>query len=96
MRFGRGTNNEAEYWALLAGLRAMQQRLREEGIDAGQVRLEIRGDSLLVIRQLQGEWKAKDARMRELRDQVMRMTAAFGEVRLVHQDRARSVAMFGH
>jgi probable phosphoglycerate mutase len=96
LRFGRGTNNEAEYWALLAGLRALLARLGEEGTDPQHVRLEIRGDSLLVIRQLQGEWKAKDARMRELRDQARRVTEGFGGVRLVHQERSRSVAMFGH
>jgi ribonuclease HI len=60
------------------------------------VRLEVRGDSQLVIRQLQGEWKAKDARMRELRDRAQRLLDGFGEVRLIHHERARSVAMFGH
>jgi ribonuclease HI len=60
------------------------------------VRLEVRGDSQLVIRQLEGEWKAKDPRMRELRDQALRLLKPYAEIRLVHQDRARSVAIFGH
>jgi ribonuclease HI len=96
LRFGHGTNNEAEYWALLAGLRALLAHLEEREIDPANVRLEVRGDSQLVIRQLQGEWKAKDARMRALRDRVRRLLDGFGAVRLVHHERARSVAIFGH
>ncbi len=96
MRFGHGTNNEAEYWALLAGLRALLSQLRAAKIDPRQVRLVVRGDSQLVIRQLQGEWKAKDPRMRELRDLASQLLEPFDEVHLAHQDRARSVAMFGH
>lgn len=96
LRLGHGTNNEAEYWALLAGLRSFLDQLRAEGIDPSQVRLEIRGDSQLVIRQLEGEWKAKDPRMRELRDEVQRVLKPLAEIRLIHQDRSRSVEMFGH
>ena len=96
LRFHEGTNNEAEYWALLGGLRGLLAHLREKGLDPQQVRLEIRGDSQLVLRQLEGEWKAKDVRMRELRDQALRLLRHFGSVRMVHQDRSRSVAMFGH
>jgi len=96
LRLGHGTNNEAEYWALLAGLRAFLEQLRAEGIDPSQVRLEIRGDSQLVIRQVEGEWKAKDPRMRQLRDEALRLLKPFAEIRFSHQDRSRSVAMFGH
>jgi ribonuclease HI len=96
LRFREGTNNEAEYWALLGGLRGLLAHLREKGIDPGHVKLEIRGDSQLVLRQLDGAWKAKDPRMRELRDQTQGLLEAFGSVRLVHQDRSRSVAIFGH
>jgi ribonuclease HI len=96
LRFGRGTNNESEYWALIAGLRALLAELEADGVDPARVRLEVRGDSQLVIRQLEGEWKAKDLRMRGLRDQALRLLAPFDAVRLTHHDRARSVAIFGH
>jgi ribonuclease HI len=60
------------------------------------VKLEIRGDSQLVLRQLDGAWKAKEPRMRELRDETQSLLEVFSSVKLVHQDRSRSVAIFGH
>ena len=58
--------------------------------------MEVRGDSQLVLRQLGGEWKAKNARMRRLRDETLALLRAFGEVKLIHQPREESVAVLGH
>lgn len=96
LTFGRGTNNEAEYKTLIAALQALQHSLTEIGLDPKEVCLEVRGDSRLVIQQLRGEWKAKDSRMRVLRNRAARLLEAFGEVRLEHQPRAASVAALGH
>jgi len=96
LRFGRGTNNEAEYWTLLEGLRWTLGEIRRQRLTPGELDLNVQGDSLLVIRQLQGEWKARDARMRGLRDQAAEMLSRFGKVRLQHRPRSRSVAEFGH
>ena len=87
------TNNEAEYQTLLGGLRHV---LAELGSGAARASLEVRGDSLLVIQQVLGHWKAKDERMRGLRDDVRRLLARFGRYRLVAQPREDSVKVLGH
>jgi ribonuclease HI len=96
LRFGRGTNNEAEYRTLIAGVETVLSRMRELGIDPGEARLEIRGDSKLVLNQLSGQWKAKDARMRALRDQTLSLLEPVGSIEYRHQPRSKSVAVLGH
>ncbi|XP_057510765.1 uncharacterized protein LOC130793127 [Actinidia eriantha] len=51
----KATNNEAEYKALLAGLRMV--------VELGAQSLDIFSDSQLVVNQVQGDYLAKDARM---------------------------------
>ncbi len=94
--FGRGTNNEAEYRALIAGVRALLSTLQAEGLAPGRVSLEVRGDSQLVLRQLEGAWKTKEPRLRDLREEAEGLLARFGSVRYRHHPRARSVAALGH
>ncbi|MEB2311335.1 MAG: ribonuclease HI family protein [Sorangiineae bacterium] len=77
---GTTTNNVAEYRALLAGLgRAEALGVRE---------LEVRADSELMIRQLKGEYRVKNAGLRPLYDEAQRLLASFDSVRLVHVPRA--------
>jgi ribonuclease HI len=96
LRFGQGTNNEAEYWTLLAGLRTLLEHLEATSLPPRQVVLEVRGDSQLVLSQLNGSWKARQPKMRALRDEALDLLGRFGSVRLVHQPRPRSVAILGH
>jgi ribonuclease HI len=96
LTFGDGTNNEAEYETLIAGVGALLAELKHHRILPSEVRLEVRGDSQLVIHQLQGTWKAKDARMKRYRDQARSLLDAFGDVRYAHQPRSRSVRLLGH
>jgi ribonuclease HI len=96
LQFRRGTNNEAEYWTLLAGLRRALAEARERRLLPETLDLRVVGDSELVIRQLRGEWKARDGRMRELRDEAQGLLSRFGGVRIEHQPRRKSVAEFGH
>jgi ribonuclease HI len=90
------TNNEAEYEALLAGLADALKWLQREGIDPGHVTLEVRGDSQLVIRQLQGVWKAREPRMAALRDRALALLRRFGRYDLRQVPRRRSVEVLGH
>lgn len=87
------TNNEAEYRTLLAALRDLLARL---GPRAPASTLEVRGDSALVIHQVQGGWKAKEDRMRALRDEVRGLLKRFGKWRFVQQPREDSVRVLGH
>ena len=94
--FGRGTNNEAEYWTLLAGLREIQSALQRRSVPLGEVELMVVGDSQLVLRQVAGEWKLKDARMRDLCGDARELLEPFGRVVLRHQPRSRIVRQLGH
>ncbi|XP_057492433.1 uncharacterized protein LOC130778036 [Actinidia eriantha] len=62
----KATNNEAEYEALLAGLRV--------AIDLGVDSLDVFSDSQLVVNQVQGDYLAKDSRMVAYLDEVKTMT----------------------
>ena len=96
LTWGRGTNNEAEYRALISGLRGLLKELENSGIDPGRVKLRIIGDSKLVLNQLSKDWKTKSPRMRALRDEGLPLIERFGDVSFVHQDRKESVRILGH
>ncbi|HEU4944101.1 MAG TPA: ribonuclease HI family protein [Solirubrobacterales bacterium] len=66
---GRATNNVAEYRALLLGI--------EMAAALGAGELELVGDSELIVKQVKGEYKVKDATMRELHAQVKEALQAF-------------------
>jgi ribonuclease HI len=68
-RIGRATNNVAEYRALLLGIQLAAE------LGAGE--LELVGDSELIVRQVEGRYKVKDATMKELHGQVKAALAPF-------------------
>ncbi len=70
---GVATNNVAEYRALVAGLR----RAGELGIDD----LEVVSDSELLVKQMRGEYRVKNAALRELSIQAARLARELGTVR---------------
>ena len=97
LRFGdRVTNNEAEYDTLIAALEAIVKRLKESGADTRTARLDIWGDSLLVISQIKGDWKVNKAELQSRRDQARTLLALFGQARLTDHDREKSVEVLGH
>lgn len=95
--FGRVmTNNEAEYETLIAGLQALIERIEAAGRTPGDFTIEVRGDSALVIHQVQGDWKTKDDRLRLLRNRARELLVRFEGYRLTLQGRDESVRMLGH
>ena len=97
LEFGGGyTNNEAEYDTLIAALQDLAQRIEEAGRQPKEFSVEIRGDSALVINQIQGRWKAKETRMAERRDRARELLRRFGAADLKAQPRAESVRVLGH
>ncbi|GFR43359.1 hypothetical protein Agub_g4430 [Astrephomene gubernaculifera] len=70
------TNNEAEYTALLEGLK-MARRL-------GVTRLQAQGDSKLVVQQVQGRWAINKDHLRALCDQVKQETRHFQDFNIRH------------
>jgi ribonuclease HI len=75
-RIGEATNNVAEYRALLLGI--------ERASELGASELELVGDSELVVRQVRGEYKVKDAGLKPLHAQVMRALDGFDEWSIRH------------
>ncbi len=90
------TNNEAEYDTLIAALEDVSERVESAGKRPADFTVEVRGDSNLALRQVRGEWKAKDQRMRIRRDIVRSLLSRFGGYRLVEQPRKESVTVLGH
>jgi ribonuclease HI len=97
LQFGDGvTNNEAEYDTLAAALEAVVKRLRELKADPMTARVEIRGDSQLVINQVMGEWKCTEERMRRRRDHVRGLLREFGSWEIRYHPRENNVRILGH
>ena len=81
-RLGRATNNEAEYQAAIAGL--------EEALELGGGGLDLRMDSELVIRQLLGEYKVRNVRLRPYYLRLVDLLGEFWPVSIEHVPRARN------
>ena len=81
-KIGRATNNVAEYRALLLGI--------ERAAALGASELDLVGDSELVVRQVKGEYKVKDATLRELHTEVRRALADFDAWSIRHVRRERN------
>ena len=73
------TNNEAKYEALLEGM-AMVQRM-------GGKSIKLFSDSRLVVGQVNGEFEAKDERMRGYLSQVKTLQSKFESFNLLHVPR---------
>ena len=81
---GKVTNNWAEYQGVLLGL----EMARAHKFD----RLKIHLDSELVVRQLCGVYRVKDANLRLLWEEVRQELKHFAEYEIVHVPRAQNAA----
>lgn len=79
---GRATNNEAEYRAILSGMRKTREILGD--IRAKGVVLECRMDSELAMRQLSGRYRVKHPNLRKFFEEIQREAKCFSRVRFVH------------
>lgn len=73
------TNNEAEYMGLIQGLKA--------AFFLGVEELYVEGDSMLVIKQLQGEYKVKSDTLMSFYEEARKLSGNFRELNLRHIDR---------
>jgi ribonuclease HI len=64
-----GTHNIAEWQALILGLRIALRH--------GERHVVVKGDSMLVVRQINREWKTKNEALRSLRAQAEELLARF-------------------
>jgi ribonuclease HI len=97
LTFGdQDTSNQAEYQALIAALEDLVGTIQKAGRRARDFSVEIRGDSRLIMHQLQGSWKTKSLRLMELRDRVEELMTGFGSVELAWQPREETLKVLGH
>ena len=79
---GRATNNVAEYRALIRGIELAAQN--------GATSLELYGDSELVVKQVRGEYKVKDAGLKPLHAEARAALSAFEEWSFSHVRREQN------
>ena len=87
------TNNQAEYLTLINALESLSERL---GTGSRTATVSVWGDSNLVVNQVQGSWKVKNA---ELAPLVERSRSAFSQFKswtIRWHDRSNSVRYLGH
>ena len=71
----KGTNNVAEYSALIKGL--------ERALELNWNDVTVEGDSLLVIKQINDEWKVKKDHLKSLYSQTKEMITQFNSVKII-------------
>jgi len=76
---GRATNNVAEYRALILGI--------ERAAMLGATELELVGDSELVVKQVRGEYRVKDAGLKPLHSAAQQALGNFAEWQIRHVKR---------
>ena len=76
---GKATNNEAEYHAVIEGLKAVS--------DWKPDRLEVYLDSKLVVEQLNGSYRVKKPELKPLYEQAKQLLGGFDDPVVAHVDR---------
>ena len=79
---GKQTNNVAEYQALLLGLRRARQM--------GAREVEVRADSQLLVRQLDGKYAVKNEVLRRLHEEALALLRSFERYELIHIPREQN------
>ena len=73
---GNATNNQAEYTGLVIGL--------EEALELGCTELVVYGDSMLVVKQVDGEWKCKSDNIKPLLEHTRQLKSSFRAFSIEH------------
>jgi ribonuclease HI len=71
---GNTTNNQAEYRALIAGL--------EKAINLGAKEVVVNSDSELLVKQLQGHYRVKNAELKSLYLEVVKLAYSLASFRI--------------
>lgn len=79
------TNNEAEYDAVIFALEKFKSRFGKELADKTEI--EIRADSELLVKQLNGDYKVKSDNLQERFVKINNLTVDFKEVEFTHVTR---------
>jgi ribonuclease HI len=85
---GRQTNNFAEYEAVISAFDELAKLVPENGRD--KVDVSVKMDSMLVVRQMQGEWRVKHPNMKPQHARLKQKTGGFKSVIFTHVPRAQN------
>jgi ribonuclease HI len=66
---GQTTNNQAEYKALIAGLK--------KSVSLGAKQVEVRSDSELIVKQMMGIYRVKKEELKPLHDEARKLAGLF-------------------
>ncbi len=80
---GRTTNNQAEYRAIIAAL--------ENAISLGTSQVNMRSDSELVVRQINGQYRVKKASLKPLYQQVKQLQSQLESFTITHIPREQNI-----
>ena len=78
---GQATNNEAEYQAVIFALKKAKALFGKK--TAKETELELRSDSELLIKQLNGQYKISEPRIQQLFLQAWNLKIDFGKVNFI-------------
>ena len=79
---GRATNNQAEYRAVIAAL--------EKAVKLGAKQVDINSDSELVVRQINGKYRVKNAALKPLYQQVKQLQSLLESFTITHIPREQN------
>lgn len=79
---GIATNNIAEYRGLIAAL--------QWAVDNNVTQITVKGDSLLIVEQMRGNYKVKNEGLKPLHMQARMLVMQIGDVRFAHVPREQN------
>lgn len=79
---GNTTNNQAEYRAVITAL--------EKALSLGARNVEVRADSELVVKQINGQYRVKNAAIQPLYQQVVKLIGKLESFKIAHIPRAKN------
>ena len=82
-RIGRATNNQAEYRAIIAAL--------EEATRLGAKQIDIKMDSELIVKQINGEYRVKKSTLKPLYQQVKQLQGSLESFTITHIPRQQNI-----
>jgi ribonuclease HI len=81
-RIGTATNNEAEYRAVIAAL--------QKAVSLGVREVELKSDSELVVKQLNGSYRVKASALKPLYQQVKKLQSFVEKLAITHISRRQN------
>lgn len=87
-RIGEATNNVAEYTALVFSLKKIKQLFGKE--KAKELKIEIKSDSELLVKQMNGIYKIEEPALRDLFVDIWNLRLDFKNVSFAHVPREKN------